>query len=154
MQLNEYQRLARRTQNAQLNMVQRKEHALMGMMSELGEIAGIYQKVHQGHMLVVEDVIDELGDLMWFVAEFCDVLRADMGYVAERNIDKLKGRYPEGFAAERSLHRRERAEGDGLRLTCYGDQDSCGYFREGLCDMFDRACADVHADVSREDGEE
>lgn len=48
MQMNEYQALARRTQNAKLSLKERKEHALMGMISELGEICGIYQKTHQG----------------------------------------------------------------------------------------------------------
>ncbi len=103
--MNEYQALARRTQNPELNMVQRKEHALMGLVSKVGEICAHYQKVHQGHPLIVDDVIDELGDLMWFVAELCDVLRVSMDEVAGRNIDKLRSRYPEGFEAVRSLNR-------------------------------------------------
>ncbi len=162
MQMNEYQALARRTQNAQLGLRERKEHALMGMISELGEICGCYQKTHQGHPLIVNDVIDELGDLMWFIAEFCDTLRVDMGYVAERNIDKLRGRYPEGFAAERSLHRANEStvqheyhgERGPLRITCYGDREECAHFCDGNCGLYDRPCAEIHVDMIKEDGEE
>lgn len=82
MQMNEYQALARRTQNRALNGAERKEHALMGLVSEVGEVCSHYQKVHQGHPMIVNDVIDELGDLMWFVAELCDVLRVSMDEVA------------------------------------------------------------------------
>lgn len=156
MNLNEYQSLARRTQNAKLNPHERKEHALMGMASELGEICSCYQKTHQGHPLIINDVIDELGDLLWFVAEFCDVLRVDLDYVAERNIDKLRGRYPEGFAEERSIHRAPETEyaGGRLKIKCYGDRDECDYFCDGNCGLYDRPCAEVHADLIKGDGEE
>lgn len=156
MNLNEYQSLARRTQNPKLNPHERKEHALMGMISELGEICSCYQKTHQGHPLIVNDVIDELGDLMWFVAEFCDVLRVDLDYVCERNIDKLRGRYPEGFASERSLCRGSEpgCASGRLRIRCYGDRDECEHFCDGNCGLYDRPCADIHVDLIKGDGEE
>lgn len=110
----------------------------------------------------MNDVIDELGDLMWFIAEFCDVLHVSVEEVAERNIDKLRARYPEGFAEERSLHRNAAAvvqhEYHGahgpLRITCYGDRDECAYFYDGNCGLYDRPCADFHIDLVKEDGEE
>lgn len=161
MQMNEYQLLARRTQNPKLGLKERKEHALMGMISELGEICGCYQKTHQGHPLIVNDVIDELGDLLWFIAEYCDTLRVDLKHVAERNIDKLKGRYPVGFAEERSLHRdapvtthEYNGEYGPLRITCYGDRDECAYFFDGSCALYDRPCAEIHIDMLKGDGEE
>ena len=156
MNLNEYQNLARRTQNAKLSLHERKEHALMGMASELGEICSHYQKVHQGHPMIVNDVIDELGDLLWFIAEFCDVLRVDLDYVAERNIDKLRSRYPEGFERMRSLDRKVEAEHAAarLRIRCYGDKDECEYFYDGGCGLYDRPCAEIHADLIKGDGEE
>lgn len=109
MQMNEYQALARRTQNAALNMKARKEHALFGLAAECGEVLGHFQKVHQGHPLMPDDVILELGDVLWFVAEVCDLLRTDMDTVARRNIEKLTERYPEGFESRRSVERDEHA---------------------------------------------
>ena len=158
--MNEYQALARRTQNPDLNMVQRKEHALMGLVSELGEVCAHYQKVHQGHPMDTDAVIKELGDMMWLMAELCDVLRIDMQSVAERNIAKLEGRYPEGFDKDRSVNR-EPEKPKGLTLKCYDDPDECGYCmgnRENpdvWCTRFDRPCRDMHIDAYMEDrGEE
>lgn len=107
MDFGEYQALARRTQNKEIMPIERRLHALHGMSAEVGEIHGIYQKFYQGHPISTEELVKEVGDLMWFIAEFCDVIGADMGEVAAKNIAKLKDRYPEGFDAERSVHRDE-----------------------------------------------
>lgn len=105
MTFNEYQELARRTQNAELDMDEKRLHALYGLASEVGEIHGLFQKVYQGHPLNLDDLEDELGDLLWFAAELCDAHCWQMGDVAAKNIEKLKKRYPEGFDADRSVHR-------------------------------------------------
>lgn len=105
MDFDTYQRLARRTQNGDLDTLQRLHHALHGLSSEVGEIHAIYQKQYQGHSVKPEDVADELGDVMWFCAELCDVLEIHLTDVASHNIDKLRARYPDGFSEERSLHR-------------------------------------------------
>ena len=105
MEMNEYQALARRTQNKDLNGHQRLMHALHGLASEVGEIHAIYQKYYQGHNVSREKVMDETGDLLWFIAELCDELEISMDSVARYNIDKLRQRYPSGFDAEHSLHR-------------------------------------------------
>ena len=41
------------------------------------------------------------------IAEAATALGFDLEDVAETNIQKLKKRYPDGFDAERSLHRTE-----------------------------------------------
>ena len=107
MTFNEYQELARRTQNEDLAYDQRRYHALHGLVSEVGEIHGLYQKLYQGHVLNLNDLEKEVGDLLWFVAELCDVYHWNMGDVATENIEKLRKRYPEGFDADRSVHREE-----------------------------------------------
>jgi len=111
MTFDEYQELARRTQNKDLTYVQRQYHALHGLVSEVGEIHGLFQKIYQGHPLSLDDLEKEIGDLLWFVAELCDVYDWSMGDVAVENIEKLKKRYPEGFDAERSVHREEYEDG-------------------------------------------
>ena len=84
-------------------------HAVFGLTSEAGEVAGIMQKVYQGHEFDKEHMKKELGDCLWMIAEACEALDLSISEVMEANIDKLKARYPEGFDAEHSLHR---AEGD------------------------------------------
>lgn len=66
---NEYQKLAMRTA-PDISDSDREKHALHGIVSEAGEIHGLYQKVYQGHKIDKEHAKKELGDLMWFVAEF------------------------------------------------------------------------------------
>lgn len=109
MSLKEYQALARRTQNNELAIEEKERHALFGMASEVGEIHAIYQKVYQGHVMDYMQVVDEMGDLMWFMAELADAIGVSLDDVADHNIGKLKKRYPQGFDVEHSVHREEYA---------------------------------------------
>ena len=107
---NEYQKLAARTINQALFPAQVKSHALYGMVGEIGELHSIYQKRYQGHQ---EDSTEhrkkEVGDLLWFIAEYCTACGWNLDDIMQMNIDKLRVRYPDGFDADHSLHR---AEGD------------------------------------------
>ena len=104
----EYQKLAMRTCSIPYDKKDdRLHHAVFGLASEAGEVAGILQKVFQGHPFDKSHMSKELGDCLWMIAEACEALELTMDEVMEYNIDKLKARYPEGFSAERSLHRRE-----------------------------------------------
>lgn len=105
MTFDEYQILARRTQNRGLTGHQRREHAVCGLGAEAGEVLALFQKVHQGHLLKTEDVVKEMGDVLWMLSELCDVMGVSLGDVAQINIAKLRARYPEGFDADKSLHR-------------------------------------------------
>ena len=107
--MNEYQVLASRTMRNDKSKEETVIHALHGMASEVGEVHALYQKAYQGHKLHLDRIVSELGDLLWFIAEWCTVNEIDMNDVMAANIEKLKARYPDGFSEERSLHR---AKGD------------------------------------------
>lgn len=110
MEMTEYQKLAMRTCNIPYSQKEDMlRHGLFGLASEVGEFAGIYQKVYQGHPADREHKKKELGDILWMVAEICTALDFDMSDVAQTNITKLKARFPEGFSVERSINR---AKGD------------------------------------------
>ena len=109
MQAGEYQHLAARTMNPLMNSLEQEKHALHGMVGEIGELHSLYQKMYQGHTFDEEHTKKELGDLCWFIAEYCTAKGWSLSDVMQMNIDKLKARYPEGFSADKSLHR---AEGD------------------------------------------
>ena len=106
MDLNEYQKMAMRTKvKAQLD-----EEALlngvMGLVGETGEVVDTLKKaLFQGHTFSLDKIIEELGDVLWYVALICDALQYDMSELAQINIDKLKKRYPEGFKSEDSINR-------------------------------------------------
>lgn len=85
---------------------EQKFHALHGMVGEIGEIHSIYQKMYQGRAFEVDHVKKEFGDLLWFIAEYCTAKGWSLDDIMRMNIDKLKERYPDGFKAEQSLHRK------------------------------------------------
>lgn len=106
MELNNYQKLAMRTCSIPAEQpTDRLHHAVFGLNAEAGEVAGIFQKCFQGHSIDPEHLVKELGDCMWMIAEAAEALGVSLEEIAEKNIGKLRARYPEGFSAERSLHR-------------------------------------------------
>lgn len=108
MQLNEYQKLADRTSNPELPPWKKMQNGLYGMCGEAGECIDILKKVEfQGHTFDPNQLIDELGDVLWYVAQTATGLGIGLEDVAQSNIDKLKARYPDHFTPEQSIHRPE-----------------------------------------------
>lgn len=107
---DEYQCEARRTQNPDLPQWAMREHALFGLTSEVGEVMGLHQKVHQGHPLDETELRLEVGDCLWFLAELCDVYGWHLSDIAGANIEKLRNRYRDRFTVEESVNRVEYRE--------------------------------------------
>ena len=108
MTINEYQKLAMTTLNPELSKKDVLINGVMGLCGESGEAIDIVKKhLHQGHELDREKLIKELGDIAWYLAETAAALDVSLEEVLERNIEKLRSRYPEGFSAERSQNRNE-----------------------------------------------
>lgn len=108
MTLNEYQLLAQRTADITGNDLEKKLlNGCMGMCGEAGECIDVLKKhMMQGHEPDFEKMIKELGDVLWYVAETATALGVTLEEVAQRNIAKLKARYPDGFCADKSIHRK------------------------------------------------
>ncbi len=110
MTINEYQELAMRTVNPELDKNQMLINSVMGLCGESGEAIDIVKKWYaHGHRLDREHLKKELGDIAWYLAEAATALDLTLSEVLEGNIDKLKKRYPEGFETQKSV---ERAKGD------------------------------------------
>lgn len=110
MNIRTYMQATRRTRNPKLTKGETLAHAVMGMVSEIGEIASLYQHHFQGEPLSADKLKKEIGDLMWFVMELCDCYKIDPSDILYENIDKLKERYPEGFEEQRSIDRHKDEE--------------------------------------------
>ena len=108
MEINEYQRLAMKTLNPALDKRDILINSVMGLCGESGEAIDIVKKwMAQGHALDRERLAKELGDIAWYLAEAATALDIELSEVLERNIEKLKKRYPEGFSSEKSINRTE-----------------------------------------------
>ena len=70
MKFTEYQLLAQRTSNPELDERQHIENGALGLCGEAGEVADLIKKMFmQGHALDKDEVIEELGDVAWYCAE-------------------------------------------------------------------------------------
>jgi NTP pyrophosphatase (non-canonical NTP hydrolase) len=80
--------------------------AALGLAGEAGEFADRVKKiVAQGHALDRDALVDEAGDILWYLAKAARALDVSLEEIALRNGDKLAARYPQGFAVARSLSR-------------------------------------------------
>lgn len=106
MTINEYQNLAMRTLNPDLDKKDVLINSVMGLCGESGEAIDIVKKwLAQGHELDRERLAKELGDVAWYLAEAATALDLPLEQIFQGNIDKLKKRYPEGFDAQNSIDR-------------------------------------------------
>lgn len=108
MDMTEYQRLAMRTSNRALSPDDHLFNAMLGLAGETGECCDLVKKCFfQDGRDIREKLLDELSDVLWYVAEAAEAMGFDLSEIGRHNIDKLRRRYPDGFDAERSLHREE-----------------------------------------------
>lgn len=106
MEFSRYQQLASRTAGAGGNGDRRLIISALGLAGEAGEFANFVKKMTaHGHDISKDTFIDELGDILWYVAEAASSLELDLSEIADNNVKKLRKRYPEGFSEERSINR-------------------------------------------------
>ena len=84
-----YQQLASRTINKNLYDYEMEQHALHGMVGEIGELHSLYQKSYQGHDFDEEHAKRELGDLLWFIAEYCTANDWDLNEIMNKNFRRF-----------------------------------------------------------------
>ena len=107
MTVNEYHGAAMRTA-PKLDEDSMLIDAALGLTGEAGEVADIVKKsYYQGHELDFDVIVEELGDVAWYIALACQALGVSMETVLQKNIDKLRQRYPNGFDACMSRNRTE-----------------------------------------------
>ena len=103
----------RATRDGMLNLI----HAGIGMVTEAGEFVDMLKKaLFYGRPLDEVNLVEELGDVMWYVGLACSELGVELNDVMQINIDKLAARYPEKFSEESATVRdleRERAVLEG-----------------------------------------
>ena len=108
MEINEYQKLAMVTLNKKLDKKEILTNSVMGLCGESGEAIDLVKKhLFHGHELDRDALIKELGDVAWYLAEAAEALEIPLEEIFERNIEKLKKRYPKGFSEEKSINRTE-----------------------------------------------
>ncbi len=110
MEYKDYQKESKRTcpnLNDQLRLGLADEmHMVLGISTEAGELLDAYKKhFAYGKELDKTNVGEEIADIMWYVSNLCRMLNIDMEEMLQRNIAKLKARYPEKFDEIKALNR-------------------------------------------------
>ena len=78
----------------------------LGLNGEAGEYSELVKKhLFHGHPLDVDACAKELGDILWYLFDAADAIGITEEEIAQRNIDKLRKRYPNAFNTERSMNR-------------------------------------------------
>ena len=86
--------------------VLRLDHAADGLCTEAGEFKDTLKKwKYYGKPLDYTNLMEELGDMLWYVAIACKALGIDFEYLQLTNIAKLKERYPDKFDGSKATDR-------------------------------------------------
>lgn len=81
-------------------------HAVVGLVTEAGEMMDMLKKtVFYGKDFDRTNLIEELGDMMWYAAILCSANGIDFSEVLRKNIAKLKARYPDKFTEHSAANR-------------------------------------------------
>ena len=103
-----YPLLVEKTRRSDLSVDEQMINASLGLAGEVGEVVDIVKKhMYQGHELEIEELLDELGDVMYYLYWLCMLFQIDFSEVCFNNMNKLTKRYPDGFEEERSINRAE-----------------------------------------------
>lgn len=99
MTFNDYAREAARTSEAPgLDESQRLLVQTLGLCGEAGEVADLVKKdAWHGKPLDNARLADELGDVLWYVADIARARGLSLDDIAHGNLVKLRRRYPDGF---------------------------------------------------------
>lgn len=104
-----FQREARRSLRDDLPYEAMCSNMCMGLAGEIGEVIDIMKKhIYQGKELDITDVIEEVGDVLWYIANFCNVNNITMDECMESNIKKLRKRFPNGFTIKDANQRKDK----------------------------------------------
>lgn len=79
----------------------------IGAAGEAGELANIVKKavLHRHGFDTLDQLAEEIGDVVWYLAGLCTVLGIDLSGILIENIAKLDYRYPNGFSTTDSINR-------------------------------------------------
>jgi NTP pyrophosphatase (non-canonical NTP hydrolase) len=121
MNVSDYQRLAMRTEADQSSILSRLvllgentmrlDNAARGLCSDAGEVADVVLKhIEYRQPLDKIHLLEEVGDVLWRVAQLCKAAGFTMEEAMASNIRKLQVRYPNFYTDQSASHRNREAE--------------------------------------------
>jgi len=106
MEISQYQIETKRTlANLETNPLDIL-HMCLGLQTESAEISDVFKKkLAYNKDIDWINVKEEIGDLMWYISNFCNLNNWDLREILDTNIEKLKIRFPEKFEEKQAIYR-------------------------------------------------
>ena len=84
-------------------------HAAIGLAGEAGELLDTVRKhVFDGQPMDRENVIEEIGDLGFFIEAFLQIIGVSREEIEQRNMAKLSKRYEGGYTDQQAQERKDK----------------------------------------------
>lgn len=99
MQIDDYQQWTHTYWNKVHDWDDQVTHAVLGLNSEAGEVADIFQKARYSPRADVSPLVDrdklikEMGDVLFFLCRLADLYAIPMSRIMQANVLKLDKRY-------------------------------------------------------------
>ena len=97
MDLRQYQKEAAKTDQVPGDSDKSVLVPLLGLAGEVGTLLSEYKKFlrdGQAHLRFKEQVAEDLGDLLWYVANAVSKFGFDLEDIAKANLEKTQSRWP------------------------------------------------------------
>src|SRR5690625_421033 len=95
-------------------------HAALGMVTEAGEIAdAIKAHIIYGKPLDVVNIVEELGDLRFFMEMMIQQIGLNMHFIERGNVAKLNARYQQGYNDADAKERKKAFEMEELKRATW-----------------------------------
>ncbi len=117
MDIREYQAKAQATEQKPSAEGSDKIISLLGLAGEVGELLNEYKKLlrdGQAHVRFRDRLIEELGDLLWYVAATATQFGLDLSDIAESNLAKIRARWDHKSDGQLSLDLKPRIFDEGF----------------------------------------
>jgi NTP pyrophosphatase (non-canonical NTP hydrolase) len=104
--LDHYQYMSKRTIDLTKSRKDNVTNFAISLAEESGEVLGIIKKhLYHGHGLDLDELENELGDVLWYVAALATLYGLRLEVIANKNHSKILKRYPDGFSEADSVNR-------------------------------------------------
>lgn len=88
-----YQKEQLRTVNKLLTYNEELDNAIMGLRGESGEVVDLFKKhLYQGHPLKIDKIIEEMGDVLWYISYVSHLIGLDLKTIMNADISTLNNK--------------------------------------------------------------
>lgn len=101
MTISEYQEFAAKGILKQTLEISPVVGFALGLAGEAGEVIDdVKKRIFHGRDIPISHTKEELGDVMWYVANLATVHGLDLQEIIDENVSKLKSRYESEYSKE------------------------------------------------------